>query len=51
VAGAGTEASYGILTAGTPHAIALCAAIRRYPRSPAPATPGRQSRGACRLAG
>jgi hypothetical protein len=37
---------YGVLTDGTAHAIALCAAVRRYTRSPAQATPGSQSMGA-----
>jgi len=37
---------YGILTAGTAHAIVLCAAIPRYTPSPAQATPGSQRTGA-----
>jgi hypothetical protein len=37
---------YGVLTAGTLHEIPLCAAIRRYTRSPIQPTPGSQSRGA-----
>ncbi len=42
---AAAEASYGVLTAGTAHAIVLCAAIRWYTRSPAQSTPGSRRRG------